>query len=273
MATKNKHNKKKNTILVFECVAKEIAKLSMEKKQAEFDKVSQYIKEFFFKGSLLSKELMIYKEVLSTENQPKEICQRILEEAVSQYNSLPLEELDLERMRFVKKVSSVRPNFLDNFVEDFRNYGTVFQYLNQSSSGKIKDRILLENTIIEKMTSPVKKEEQKLIPKDDLVMRSFVKRFNETYGNLLPSQKELINKYTFSVGNKTLEYKIFLNEEIGRLKVKLTESKGKFNDEVNAKIEQLITLCEGYSKQADLEEKEIIRLLEIQELVELLNDQ
>lgn len=269
---KNKHNKKKNTILVFECATRELAKLSMTKKTEQAEKIGNIIKEFFYKGSLLSQELLLYKEVISTENQEKEVCQRILKEAVDRYSSLSAEEMDIERMRFVKKVASVSPSFLDNFVEDFRNYGTLYQYFNSSKTGKIKDRILLESSIIEKMITPIKKEEQKLIPKDDLIMKSFVKRFNEAYGNLRAEQKELIKKYTFSVGNKTLEYKMFINDEIGRLKGRLIENKGKYNAEINEKIEKLIDICEGYSKQSDLEEKEIVRLLEIQDLVEIFNE-
>ena len=59
----------------------------------------------------------------------------------------------------------------------------------------------------------------------NIVFKSFVKRFNEEYGDkLLQEQKSLLNKFIASFDNNGVELKVYLNEEIGRLKKELKES-------------------------------------------------
>ena len=270
---KNKHNKKKNTILLFECATKELAKCLLEKNEEQSKKIISLLKEFFSKDSLLSQEIAIYKEILNTSNQDKVFCEKMLEEAKKRYADLPQDVLSIDRMRFVKKLSSIRPKFLENFSEDFRNFATLYQVLNPAEGVPIKTKLLMESSVVEKMSSPEKKEEDKLLPKDDLVMKSFIRRFNESYGSLLPKQKELIKRYTFSIGNKTVEYKMFLNEEIGRIKTAIKSKKGKYNEKVEKQLDEVLSICEGYSTQNDLQEKEIVRLLEIQEIMEVLENE
>ena len=57
-----------------------------------------------------------------------------------------------------------------------------------------------------------------MVPIDN-IYKSFVKRFNQEYSDkLLPSQKELLNKFVTSFHNNGLELKNYLNEEVGRLR-------------------------------------------------------
>ena len=70
------------------------------------------------------------------------------------------------------------------------------------------------------------RERELLRPIDNLTYKTFVKKFNEKYGSsLLESQKELLRRYIRSFDDNGVELKIFLNEEIPRLK-----------EEVNAAI-------------------------------------
>ena len=60
---------------------------------------------------------------------------------------------------------------------------------------------------------------------DKTVYKLFVNKFNEKYNNqLLPEQKQLLNYYVSSFADNALSLKIFLNEEVGRLKTELKQS-------------------------------------------------
>jgi len=64
-----------------------------------------------------------------------------------------------------------------------------------------------------------------MVPIDDLVYKTFVKKFNDKYDeNLLKEQKELLSKYISSFADNGLDLKIYLNEEIGRLKQTIEHS-------------------------------------------------
>jgi len=63
---------------------------------------------------------------------------------------------------------------------------------------------------------------------DDIVyLFRFIKKFNNTFGNLMTEQKTLISKYMGSLEDDDTELKIFVNEELERLKEELKKSKAK----------------------------------------------
>ena len=69
------------------------------------------------------------------------------------------------------------------------------------------------------------KSEEKMVPMDNIIFKSFVKRFNEEYGGkLLQEQKTLLNKFISSFNDNGVELKVYLNEEVGRLKKELKDS-------------------------------------------------
>jgi histidinol phosphatase-like enzyme len=119
-----------------------------------------------------------------------------------------------------------------------------------------------------KMTSKV--IEEKMEPIDNLVFKSFVKRFNEKYEeNLLSEQKEMFSKYILSFSNNGVEFNSFLNEEIGRLKEKINESlkteEVSEDDEMTQKTKEIYELLESY-KTRKPDENMILEIAKIQEL-------
>jgi len=85
----------------------------------------------------------------------------------------------------------------------------------------------------------------------------------------LSEQKELLTRYISSFTDNSLELKLFLNDEIGRLKHKLKESENsevQFDDTIADKTKQVISLLEGYSTETD-SQKVIMTVLKTQQLV------
>ena len=64
-------------------------------------------------------------------------------------------------------------------------------------------------------------DEQKKI--SNTTLKVFTQKFNKEYKDLFLEQKELIQKYISSFNDNGLELKVFLNEELGRLKEKIRE--------------------------------------------------
>jgi hypothetical protein len=114
-------------------------------------------------------------------------------------------------------------------------------------------------------TQGVEKKELKHI--DNLVFKSFVERFNSEYKGLLEEQKTLLSRFITS-GND-LEFQIYLNTEIGRLKEEVSVAKDtrEFveDNEMTEKADQVLGLLEGFS-QKPLEDGDLKKILKIQEL-------
>jgi len=108
-----------------------------------------------------------------------------------------------------------------NFVPNYKDLASIAQIFNNKIS--VRSKVLLENELLDKMSS--KKNDEKMTPINNLVYKSFAKRFNEEYGSkLLAEQKVLLNKFITSFHNNALELKTYLNEEVGRLKKELEKS-------------------------------------------------
>ena len=73
-------------------------------------------------------------------------------------------------------------------------------------------------------TKPGKPNKSKEMPHvDKLVFKTVIENFNKKYGDeLLTEQKELLNKYIVSSLGSGVEFKVYMNEEIGRLKDEIT---------------------------------------------------
>ena len=133
-----------------------------------------------------------------------------------------------------------------------------------------KQQIMLETQMIEFMTSDVQKQED-MVPIDNIVYNSFVKKFNEKYGDdLLKEQKELLMHYITSFVDNSIELKMFLNEEISRLKNKLQEAKQieeiKSDGSMMEKTDSVISKLDSYSKET-VSESILLTVLKTQKLV------
>ncbi len=85
---------------------------------------------------------------------------------------------------------------------------------------------MLEENIVEQMSASVETKQEEQQPIDSIVYSNFVGKFNEEYTNVLnDGQKELLGHYISSFSDNGLGLKVYLNEEIGRLKDELQTAK------------------------------------------------
>jgi hypothetical protein len=99
---------------------------------------------------------------------------------------------------------------------------------------------------------------------DNIVYSSFINKFNKQYEFLSERQKSLLKAYITSIGDE-LEMKIFMDEELGRLKEEIMKS-GELEIFPDQKTE-LIELIESYSEK-DMCDSDLVKILKIQPLLE-----
>ena len=156
----------------------------------------------------------------------------------------------------------------------YKTLATIAQIFSDRVSPK--DQVILENTIASNMGMLI--TEQKVeAPIDDIVYKTFVNKFNSKYKDeLLDEQKELLSHYISSFLDNALQLKMFLNEELARLKTKLEEAKDA--DEIKSdramlnKTNQVIEKLNSYSKET-ISEEVLMTVMRTQALVkEIYND-
>ena len=104
-----------------------------------------------------------------------------------------------------------------NFIPNYKDLATLGLFLQDSNIGA-KKRIMLEDKLVNYLTR-LDENQTEMKPVDKLEFKMFVKRFNDTYQNsLLKEQKDLLSNYITSFSDNGLGLKVYLNEEIGRLK-------------------------------------------------------
>lgn len=219
-----KHNKKRNTAVLYEILVRQLTKEVVEKNTKGKDVVLSIIKEFFKKGSVLNKEVELYKVLSESSEMDPYLAQKLIDKALQHYNGLDHELVFGEQTRLLKRMNKELPKSVyTNFIPNYKDLATISQLF--SDSTPVKDKVLLENKILENLTSkPEEKQEMKVI--DDLAYKTFVNKFNEEYGKKLVSeQKELITKFIMSFADRGADLSLFLNEELGRLKNIFDESK------------------------------------------------
>lgn len=219
---KNKHNKKRNTAFLYEVLVKELTKNVVDKDEQKKQIVVSILKECFSKGTVLHEELSLYKSIQESKQLDKKIAEKILFESKLDYDKLPKDEIFREQSKLINRVNKeLSQNVFSNFVSNYKSLASVAQIFNASLP--VKERVLLEESILEEMCSP-EQPKKEMVPVDNLTYRTFIKKFNDKYVNsLLKEQKELLTNYVVSFSDNGLGLKIFLNEELDRIKKKVSK--------------------------------------------------
>ena len=219
---KFKHNKKRNSAFLYETLIQELAKAIISKNDKSKVEITKLIKESFNSRSMLYRELKLYRAITHTKEVGILTAEKIINEVKIRHKELNKKQLVSEQNKLVRKIRKLLSDeTFSNFVPDYKDLASISQIFNHNVS--IKSKVLLENELVGRMS--IKIEKEKMVPIDNLVYHSFVKKFNEEYDSkLLKEQKELLNKFIKSFGENSIELKIYLNEEVGRLKTELKKS-------------------------------------------------
>ena len=107
-------------------------------------------------------------------------------------------------------------------MEDYKRIATAAQILGESQS--LEKRIELESIFINETMMGDSQDELAGVEHKNLVYSIAVRKFNEKYSGLLSEQRKLLEHFIYSSGGEGLDYKAFLDRELGRVKDVLRES-------------------------------------------------
>jgi len=272
---KFRHNKKRNSAFIYEALIREATVATMKNDTQRKEAAVRLLKKHFKSGTLLRKDLECYRSLYENQNLDRLTCEKILKEVKIQKRLIDPEGLFKQQTALIHDINTeLSPTAFNNYVPNYKTLATIAQIFSDRVSPK--DQVILENTIASNMGMLI--TEQKVeAPIDDIVYKTFVNKFNSKYKDeLLDEQKELLGHYISSFMDNALQLKMFLNEELARLKTKLEEAKDA--DEIKSdramlnKTNQVIEKLNSYSKET-ISEEVLMTVMRTQALVkEIYND-
>lgn len=265
-----KHNKKRNTALLFEVLVTQLAKASSQNQEQEKRKIASIIKEFFCKKTEMGVELGLYRTMYETKSLDPVVAEKVISEAKSIHASVDKAKVWKQQSQLIDRINKeLSPDVFSNFIKEYRLIASIWNLLN---SDNVKTRIDHEAVLLESMACSDKKQRNLVEPLDNLTFNTFVNKFNEKYGQALNErQKSLIQNYIFSADDDKAVFLDYVNEELGNLKKEvakaISSSEVSSDEDIKSKLKEVSTLLESF-KTKKVTDDAVETILKVQGLVE-----
>jgi len=264
---KFRHNKKRNTALIYEMLVKELTKSIINDKTGPKNSISVLFKKYFNKKTALGEENIIYSSLTESRTLGKETFKEVLNNAKLQYDKLDKKQIFNSQTKLINEINNlIGKDFWNNFVKDYQWTATISQVLDQSSAPKTQ--VILEKKLVE-LAQPG--EEKNVFPKiNKLTVKNFINKFNETYKDTLTErQQHLLNKFILST-NDGLELKASIYEEIESVRASLKETINSTKEKTLVEnINRVLSKLDLY-KENKVTKQTVFEILQMQALAEEL---
>ena len=266
-----KHNKKRNTAFIYETLVREVTKCIVSQDNKRKQEILAILKENFVGETVLSRELALYRVLLETRNIQDKIAERILQETKIAHAQLNSSEIFDAQSRIIATINkTLGQHVWSNFVPNFKSLASVNAIFNTKTP--VKSKVLFEQSIVDAMSAQIPLAEANVLkPLDNLTFSSFIGKFNDKYGALLGEQKELLNRYITSFADDGFELRVFLNEELGRLKELVSNQAEEASEPViSEKLSKVSAFLDEFQRR-EFSESDLNKILKTQELVQELS--
>jgi|TARA_Y100000296_G_C5153966_1_gene247950 hypothetical protein len=272
---KIKHNKKRNTAFLYEVIIREATKAVVQKNSELKNQLIHLLKEHFDKNTELGKDLSLYRTLYEIHGLTPNSAEKLIHEVKKEHSKIDKKVLFNEQSALIKKINKLfSKSIFSNFVPNYKNLATVYQIFSEDTP--LQKRVLLEQDLFGRMLKRTDKRQDQLKPVNNLIFKTFAKKFNKKYSSeLLEEQKSLLQKYLHSFADNGVELKIFLNEEVGRLKKAVLDSL-KAQDivddsEMVKKTKKVLKMLENFRNEK-VDKNLINKIYKIQNLVKEIKD-
>lgn len=264
---KNRHNKKRNTAFVFEALIKEATAAVLKGDHEQKQKVVGVIKKYFSPNCIISKDLDCYRSLYEAKGLSEKDSRRLIEAAVADKRMIDPTGLFKIQSQMINDINKeIDSDIFNNFVPNYKTLATIDQLFSMKTTPK--NRVMLENEMVDYMIETQDNLIQDTV--DHVVINSFIKKFNDKYSNnLLEEQKVLLTHYISSFTDNSLELKMYLNNEIKRLKEQLHKaydvSEIKEDNEMTNKLSEVIQKLDSFAS-TKIDDDVLLTILKTQSL-------
>ena len=234
---KVKHNKIRNTGLLFEFLLRQITSDVLNKSNG---KAVSIVKEKFNENTELGKELALYNILITKKFKSDSKADYFINEVMKARYDLNNGRLRRERYNLIKEIQSNYnlQKFMSSKVPNYKTYASIyklFEYKILSPDEKTESFFNIVEHVTTEDSNLRLSETVKTLPDDEdlriLTYRTLLEKFNQKYTKLSGAQKNLLREYINNVSN-TNSLKDTLKEIVRGLKKDLKQHSKNLQDKV-----------------------------------------
>ena len=270
-----KHNKYKNTGILFELL---VRKITADTMSSQDSKAVSLIKKYFV-NTELAKENKLYQSISKSQNINEAKAESIISTILEINKTLDRNKLAKEKYNLIKEIKN---NFdIDDFfkakINNYKLLSSTYTLLeaNLAPTKNIDDIINSKINILEHIAQinaisppPPSVNEFETLDKGTraLVYKIMLEKFNERFNTLSNDQKEVLKEYINNITNTT-NLKKYVDTKFTSLKESLLKFLPKIEDAtIKIKVNETINLINPILESKTLKDDNIVALLQYQEL-------
>lgn len=277
-----KHNKYKNTGVLFELLVRQSTADLMSNKDTKAVKIFKK----YFTETELGKEYSLYSTVLNAPKLTESKAEILVNTVVEQARKLDREKLSKEKYNLIREIK--KHYDLDDFfkakIDSYRIYASVYTLVESQLTTELTDtKQLVTNklTLLEHITKETlteRKVASKVVEeflKEDkeiriLAYKILVEKFNEKYSDLSADQRDLLKEYINNVSD-TRKLKAYLNIKLLEVKSDLVDLKSKSKDKVlQIKLNEVLNFIKPIGANESIKDEVLVGLMQYYQLVQEL---
>lgn len=276
---KIKHNKFRNTGLIYELLVKQTTAdiLSMKDSPA-----ISILKKYYTGKSPLVKEFKLYEFILKNKGINQAKAETILSTVTELSRKFDQNLLKKTKYNLIKEIKEHYDleDFFSIKVRDYKPLAGLYCLMEaQNSASLIDPQALVDNkmTVLEHLTSSTQDpdkvkdtlvEEFSKYDKDLrlLTYKILLEKFNEKYSTLHPEQKNLLREFINSV-DSTTKLRSAVNEEMEKIRTRILSSLNKVDQIYQIKINEIVKGIVPISNKQKVDDETLTNLMHYYELV------
>jgi hypothetical protein len=267
------HNKKRNSMLLYEFLVRTISKSLIEDDKKRSAGALRILKRHYKPGTNLYKEFRLINSLVKTTVSSEHVAASILREAKSAAVSMNHAAIDREKSLLIKHINHVinDDNFYDQHVNEYRALATIQTLMNEWRSPN-KDLLKMaqyEDQLMKWLVTEKSAPVDQTITEDTngsarLLMKVMTKKLNEKYDSVLNEHKKsLIRAYAFSTASDDMSsIKMKLHEAKDNLLelIEQYETEDQKNEYVKSKLDE-VKSCLIQENLGDVDDSTVTRFM------------
>lgn len=277
---KLRHNKLRNTGLLFEILSKKIVYEVLNENRSQ--SAIPIIKKHFNSKSEILKELSLYQSLYNpTTNNNKEL----LELTIESRKMLNLDKLETEKYELIKDIKRKYDikEFFDIRTTNYKTCASIYKIFEHTPVENPNEYLTAKSMILEvlsgnKTEEVLEEQSEKEWREQDkgtrtLGFKIIVQKFNEKYQTLNQRQKNLLGRY-INEDTSTSEFKDYIMSEVGYITKKLDGIQKKLTDPITKiKLTETLKLTQNIISAKQVKDDHLSSLLKYYELIEELENE
>jgi RNase P protein component len=206
-----KHNKKKNSLIIYEQLLTLAARLASQKKQNEFDFVVEIAKKHFSPATNIGKEKKILQSLTDSFCRSEQEAISLISECLEEYKVIDSVKLEAEKVGLINEINSkIGADLFKIPIKNYKLFASAQILVNETKNNFAASTPVERNKIKNLLKENFMKKEA---PKEDVAQidsvtyKILVNKFNKKYGSFInEDQKQILSLW--------IKYLITENEQV-----------------------------------------------------------